>query len=473
MRPWLEQAFGLDLRSLALLRIGLASVLIYDLLCSLVTARTFLSDQGLLPRFELMLFATHPLGFSVHLIGGWWVYQVVLILVQVLLAIALLLGWKTRLVTFLSWLLLLGLHQRNPYLLFGGDVWLRANLFWAICLPWGARWSIDSKGRARGEERVLSVASVGLVTQACLVWGMAGVLKSDPSWTQDGTAIAYALQAKDVAGPWSEYFLYFPNLLAVLTFGVILLETLGVILLFSPVKIGPLRTLMVAAFVIFHFGIYLGMGLHTFGFIGAFTAMGLLPSWAWQRRPLRSLAVKLDRRLHGPAPASVSRSCPGWAQGFLALVMLNSVVQNVPYLFPEVRPPWVSSALAMGLGLEQRWSLFAPGPPLQGRVLDLEGLTTSGQLVPLTDRGKRREGKFKMLQAFSIMRFRQFGLCLVARPSNPALARAYARYLCQEWNLDHPHDKLREVRIYLVSQPTLPRFEDSPPLRTLLYRFAY
>jgi hypothetical protein len=475
LKAWLEQAFGLDLRSLAVLRIGLALVLIYDLFCYLATARIFLSDQGILPRFELMLFGSHPFGFSLHLMGGWWVYQVVLILVQVALAVALLVGWRTRLVTFLSWLMLLGLHQRNPYLLFGGDVWLRANLFWAIFLPWGSRWSVDSWGRARGPERVLSLASAGLIVQACLVWGVAGFTKTDPSWTSDGTAIAYALQAKDVAGPWSEFFLYFPNLLAMLTYGVILLETVGVFLLFSPLKIGPLRTLMVVIFVAFHFGIYLGMGLHTFGFIGAFTATGLLPTWAWRRRPLRLISVRTDRWFHRYRPgrdwAPVTRPSSPWVRGALAVVLVNSLLLNVPYFVRDFRLPRASSALALALGLEQRWTLFAPAPPRQGTVLEVEGLDSQGQIVPLTDRGTRREGPFTMSAAFSIMRFRQFGLCLTTRPSNPSLARAYARYVSQQWGQERT--RLKEVRIYLISQPILPRYEDSPPLRTLLYRFAF
>lgn len=52
-------------------------------------------------------------------------------------AVALLVGYKTRLVSIMSWFLLMSLHNRNFLVLHGGDTLLRAALFWACFCPGG------------------------------------------------------------------------------------------------------------------------------------------------------------------------------------------------------------------------------------------------------------------------------------------------------------------------------------------------
>ena len=46
----IEEMFGADLRSLALLRMGLAVVVIFDIIFRLPDLRAFYSDEGIMPR---------------------------------------------------------------------------------------------------------------------------------------------------------------------------------------------------------------------------------------------------------------------------------------------------------------------------------------------------------------------------------------------------------------------------------------
>ena len=66
-------------------------------------------------------------------------------IVRVLLAVALLVGYRTRLATIGSWILLASIHVRLPVVINAGDTLLRVLLFWSIFLPLGAMWSVDAR----------------------------------------------------------------------------------------------------------------------------------------------------------------------------------------------------------------------------------------------------------------------------------------------------------------------------------------
>lgn len=54
------------------------------------------------------------------------------------------LGYYTKLNTFLVWLFTISLHNRNIFVLHGGDLYQRCILFFAMFLPLGACYSIDN-----------------------------------------------------------------------------------------------------------------------------------------------------------------------------------------------------------------------------------------------------------------------------------------------------------------------------------------
>ena len=58
-------------------------------------------------------------------------------------------GLLTRLATVAMWALLVSFHMRNPYILNGGDILLRAACFCLMLMPSGASWSLDNLIRRR------------------------------------------------------------------------------------------------------------------------------------------------------------------------------------------------------------------------------------------------------------------------------------------------------------------------------------
>ncbi|NES72609.1 MAG: hypothetical protein F6K24_49165, partial [Okeania sp. SIO2D1] len=139
----LEKLFGLDLRSLALFRVGLALVIIVDLIIRAGDLRSLYSDAGVMPR-TLLKEITNPFYWSINSISGEPFVQGLIFLIVGLIAIALLVGYRTRLATIAMWAFVISIQNRNPALSFAADHVLRALLFWAMFLPLGASYSIDS-----------------------------------------------------------------------------------------------------------------------------------------------------------------------------------------------------------------------------------------------------------------------------------------------------------------------------------------
>ena len=129
-----REILSLDLRSLAILRIGLGVLLVLDWLDRVPDLRAHYSDDGILPRQVL----DGILPFSVHLFHGSTWFQGVLAGLAFLLAGLLIVGYRTPVVTLFNWLLLLSVHGRNIAVLQGGDALLRLLLFWGMFLPLGA-----------------------------------------------------------------------------------------------------------------------------------------------------------------------------------------------------------------------------------------------------------------------------------------------------------------------------------------------
>jgi len=280
------EVFGADLRSLATFRIVLALLVLADLINRATDLSAHYSDEGVLPRTALLEEVLNPWRFSLNLMNGYPLFQALLFGVAALAALGLLVGYRTRLMTVIVWVLLLSIQWRNPLVISSGDILLHLLLFWGMFLPLGACWSVDRTLKAappRLSMRFLSLATFALFMQIAFVYWFAAMLKSGPEWRVDGTALYYALSIDRFATPIGVYLLHFPELLKVLTFATILLEAFGPFLLFCPFFTAQVRTLAVLAFMGLHFGIWLTMDIGIFQWVSAFCMVCFLPTWFWDK----------------------------------------------------------------------------------------------------------------------------------------------------------------------------------------------
>jgi hypothetical protein len=442
---WTE-GFAADLRSLAVLRIVVALTVLVDLIDRAPYLRTHYSDDGILPR-GILIDQLNKWWFSLSLMNGTTFFQGLIFAVTAVAAVALLVGYQTRLMTFVVWLLMLSIHARNLYVISGGDILLRLLLFWSMFLPLGAYWSVDRLRSAPqpGSKRILSLATAGLFLQIAFMYWFTVLLKSGPAWRVDGTALHYAFNIEEITTPLGAYLLQYPALLKVLTFGTLALEVGAILLLFCPVFTGPVRTAAVVAVMAFHMGIWLTMSIGNYPWVSASCMVCFLPSWFWDTLvPRISAALPKFSPVAGCARYRAARLAHDFQATFWPrMVALGSAGQFsnaarsgaiaggrmermisspvIPrgerlstLMHDEVKAKWSSPllnlvagffliyifvwnltgvstitmtenarALGISLGLSQYWSMFAPTPTYGTSWYVLPGVLQDGRQVDL------------------------------------------------------------------------------------------
>lgn len=330
IRKWASQMFGIDLRTLAVIRIGAAVAILVDLLMRARDLEAHYTDNGIFPlsMIEAAKFPDffHMSDLSIHLLSGAVWYQAALFAIAAVLAVLLLVGYHTRVVTIGSWLLLVSMQTRNPLVIAGGDTLLRMLVFWSMFLPLGARYSIDralNVSLSKRGSRIADVASFAMMVQVLLMYFISGLLKSHNMWHVDGSAVYYALSLDMLTTPVGRYLLDFPQLLRGLTFFTLFLELAAPAIVFMPWRNAGFRFAFFLLFFGMHAGFWICMWIGVFPFIGMVAVSVFVPSvvWDWIGGKLRP--AKRDR------PAiycdAASRSCRSVALLMRELLMLPSV----------------------------------------------------------------------------------------------------------------------------------------------------
>lgn len=296
--------FSIDYRSLAFVRFFLGAISIYDLLIAWPFLRDFYTDWGILPRSALLTSS----GWSYHYISIYNISGVpavinILFVAHLIVSLMLMFGFKTRLATILTWFFVISLIARNPMVVTGGYVIFRLGLFWAIFLPMGAKWSIDSalnnvcdKPTQIDKKSFLSPATIAVIFQVLMTYVFAGFHKRDPIWDKDFTGIYYSLHIDQFATSLGKFLLNFPAFLEFNTAFVVYLQRFGVLLFLIPIKNNYFRLLGIFLFCFFHIGLNLTMNIGWFQVIGMIMLGFFLPTSFWDYI-LNKLSTEKRKRL--------------------------------------------------------------------------------------------------------------------------------------------------------------------------------
>lgn len=143
--------FGTNPEAVALYRISLGVLLFLELTSRFQYLHAFYSDAGTLP-LRLLRPHTDPLYrlVCVHCYSGSLLYLRALLSVQVVLAVMLIVGKRTRWAAAGSWFLYLSLTLRNTWLNFILDRYFHYLLFYAMFLPLDGAWALDAPRRRHG-----------------------------------------------------------------------------------------------------------------------------------------------------------------------------------------------------------------------------------------------------------------------------------------------------------------------------------
>lgn len=452
--PW-WWVFGIDARALAAFRIAVGCVLLGDLFVRATFLSAMYTDAGIFPRTVIVRHLATPWNWSFHLGGGSWGFQAGLFGLAGALAVALVAGYRTRLATIGSWLLLVSLHHRVPPILSGADVLLRMLLFWGMFLPLGREWSVDGwRARQQGTSPsappgrlVVSVASVGMLLQMPQMYFFSAIFKSNAEWMR-GDVLAGALMHDFYASPMGSVLLHYPGMLRGLTWWTLALEWVAPVLFFVPRFTTALRLFCVGSLAALHLGILVFLEVDLFSFVALAGLIVFLPPPVWNRcvRPFLAVSAPDAGSMGVAPPARPSRGsmaagvCCGLALAYVVTVNVAGLPgQPLGRLTPSDRS-FPSTALGWG----QKWNMFEVVPSKSGWYVAWARLNDGSEVDLL--RGGRTVDWSRPAFPVGIYPNHRWKKLLREMAYDDALGyhvfrKPVAQYLCRAWNLQAPADR--------------------------------
>jgi hypothetical protein len=416
-RVILRSPFWIEMRGLAVLRISVALIVLADLASRAPALGAFYTDEGVLPRDAVAFHAQLP---SVYWWAGSLAQAAALFVLTAACAVALLLGFWTRLATFATWALVLSLHNRNPAVHQAGDSVLCLLLFWLLLLPAGARFSLDAR---RSPPAPATCHAPGLLVQFVLIFFCTVDFKlMGDSW-RSGYAVRETLGVSFYARPLAHALLAYPRLLTATGWMTIAGEAFIVAAILclwrQPFFRGAAVCVTLATQIAF--SLFLKLGI--FPWVMSAYALSLAPGWLWDRFWPDAQAPREPART--PWLARIATAVA------LSLVLLwNLGEAGATYgAGTPLNESW-PGRLASLIGLRQRWAMFAPNVQTEDGQFAVVALEPPGVDVLPQMVGQPLAGNTRWTLLF---------LDLLQAPS-PALLRGIGRYGCEVANREGVHD---------------------------------
>lgn len=450
------------------MRIGIGIILLVDLLIRSLSIKAFFTDEGVLPLETLKQYNWSPVYFSFHALNGelWW--QILLFILNVICIVLLIIGFRTRLFTFICWVLLTSLQNRNPFILQGGDDLLRLLLFWAVFLPWGERYSIQKKSHY--PQQYFSWAAIGYLLLVCSVFFFSALLKTSPEWRNEGTALYYALSLDQIRMPLGSFLYQFPMALKCLTHIVFSIELIAPLLLLLPFVSNKIRLIGLIAYAFLYIGIGSTLYVGLFYIIGLVSLIGLLPSFTmdwFEDRFYRN-------RTLSEAPKEIEKSSFLMVvllylkNYFLIAVTIFCLMMNLGSVrkFPYTLDPAVI-AYGKALRLEQNWGMFSPTILKDDGWFVYSGFRSKGKYIDIKhnlDSVSFKKPEYGVTE-FESDRWRKFQENYTFHNNN-YMRPFYCNYLLKKWNKEHPNKHLEDLTIFFMKETTLPDYKVKPIEKT-------
>jgi len=203
-------------RVFSLVRIGYGATTIFMLLVNLPVRQRIWGAEA---AYTWDLFMQTSLAGgqpSLFVLSSSALYADVLYFALLIAAILFTVGWHTRVITIVFFVLLWSLQARNPLATNGGDNLSRIILVYMVFAQVGAHWSLDAlrsrrrrvAGAPRRREWVLgtvahNAALLACIAQVCVLYATSSLFKVQGEMWQNGTALYYILRTADY-NSWPE-----------------------------------------------------------------------------------------------------------------------------------------------------------------------------------------------------------------------------------------------------------------------------
>ena len=442
-----------DLAPLSLFRI-LYGVQLFNWVWQLYpNLNAFFTDEGILPRRALM--TTFADRFSLlTLVGEWWQVAIFWVLALVV-ALLLTVGWRSRLMSFLAFIVVTSFSFRDPLILDGSDLVFRIVPLWMAFSDPGARYSIDalarsSRGQATGRGFALPVRILEL--QVAWIYAATGLEKMSGTLWPQGLATYYSLQLEHTFGrAWAKPIATNMLLSNLMSWGTLVIE-----LAFLPLTIIPSRITRLIAVVLaagLQLGIIVLMNVGNFPVIMlSLLVLFLPPQWVdgWVAQVaslaharLRPRAVALADGAAQTAAQAIPPAMtlplpirrPQRVLGALALVVLASLafLTAVPSTWEGVRPSGATADVLRFAAVDQRWDMFSPEPARSDGWMLIPATFADGTTLDLLTGGAADDSDERYSDPLYSRWTKVFERIASAAYTDYRLE--YARHICRTHNL--------------------------------------
>ena len=456
-----REAIGIDTRALAAFRVLMGLLIVGDVISRSRNFSFYYTDDGVLSA-SLTQRLTSDGAFSVFYYTSDPIVMAGIFVVTALVGVVLALGYQTRVMTLIAFLLVISFDHQNPLVTSYADLLFRLLLFWAIFLPLGERWSIDAAHAASdsGEESadsgprkmVVGLASAAILAQMITMYVVNGVYKAQSDMWGTMEVAPLVLGIDEMTFLLGDFMRQFPTLLGyggVLWFYMMLTAWALVLLR------GKARTAFVGLFVGGHLSFAITVRIGAFAYVALAGLLLFLPPSFWNaieirgQRIWRSLVAQtsvsvsredVQRRVASlPSPRIESPTADRGVRVALTVVLMVGVlaILVVPAagIADDVDGTHDSvDATIDALSIDQpAWSVFAPSPRTSDRYYVVAAMTEDGEEYDLfNDRELTYDRPYDELQKqHGTYRHRFYMNSVRSSGNDDPISDAYAEHLCE------------------------------------------
>ena len=478
-----SNAVAIDTRALATFRIVAALLIVADIFLRARNFTFLYTEEGVVPQ-SMAMEMTAENAFSVYYFTTSSTVIAALFALTVLVALQLLVGYKTRLATVVAFLLVVSLDHHNPLVLSYADVLFRLLLFWAIFLPLGERWSVDAlHADVKPRATVSSLASAAILAQMIFMYLLNGYHKTESGLWTGGEATPLILGLDNTTFFLGDFMRDFPMLLQ---FGGL---TWYYILLFSPLLLvfrGRTRTLFAALFLGGHATFAITVRIGAFPYVAIAGLILFLPPSFWNdleslfraspltrletyRDPLERAGSRLPTFRYDSPPVDRVRTGVYTVALVVAVVSLLVVpaLGHLPVAGfvdddggPEDRIDDRADVLSIN---QPPWTVFAPHPRTTDRYYVFPAETEDGETV---DAYNGRELTYdrpydELQKQFGTYRERFYMNDVRRGGPGDVVSETLADHLCETWEDEHG-TALTHINMYAVAEDVTLETIDDP-----------
>jgi len=446
------------------MRIAIGLVILSDLIIRATSLTAHYTQDGVLPVSLLLEWDYKPMRWSFHFLNDSFAYEAFLFTLNGFIALLLVVGWRTRLMTVLAWVFMVSLQNRNSFVQQSGDDLLRLVLFWAMFMPWGNFYSLDAKKNKATVKNYFSMASFGYLLLVVSVYLFSAIQKTSPEWRTEFTALYYALSLDQLKVGMGDWLYQYPALMKVITFLVFYyFELLVPLLLLIPYKNLKFRALCVFSIILLHIGISLNLYVGLFFTIGISSSLGLLPSSVMDWLDKKILKSK-QQFSSAFLKVKTSTALQITRNSFLALIIGFCIFYNLGFVQSfryalDDRAVYLTNALK----LEQYWGMFSPHIYKTDGWYIYKGIKYDNSIwdIHRNQSGLDYTKPKDIDKMYATDRWRKFAENYEKNNYN-FMRPYYCKYLIREWNKKHPENKINGLYIMFMMEESLPDYKTAP-----------